>query len=291
MRLLLALLVLAFALPVRAEPPVPLLWKVERDAGTVYLLGSIHVLKPADYPLAEILEAAYDDAEQVVFEIAPAELAGGQAASKMMELARFEDGRTLRETVSADTLAKLRTFLGSDAAVAAADGFEPWYMTVNLAVMAVMQAGFDPSLGIDMHFMQRSAKDGKATGGLETLSQQLGTFDRTPMAEQDKMLGDTLKSIGELRKEFDRLHANWRRGDAEALAAELVSKMKNETPTAYQLLNVERNQAWLPQIEAMLGKTDDHLVVVGALHLIGEDGLVQQLRARGWQVERLSATP
>lgn len=285
------LLALSFAPAAHAEAPVPLLWKVERDAGTVYLLGSIHVLKPTDYPLADSLEAAYDDAERLVFEVPPSAMADPGLPAKMQSLARFEDGRTLSEVISADTAEKLRAFLGSDAAVTAAQPFEPWYMTLNLAVMGVMQAGYNPQLGIDLHFMQRSAKDGKPTAGLETVEDQLNTFDRTPIGEQDVMLGETLKSIGDLRKEFDTLHGHWRNGDDTALVDQLVEKMQEQTPEAYRLLNVQRNQAWLPQIEAMLSEQDDHLVVVGALHLIGEDGLVHLLQQRGLKVERISQAP
>lgn len=288
MRLFGLIVVSLFSLSAQAEAPVPLLWKVQQDAGTVYLLGSIHVLKPGDYPLDDSLEAAYADAEQLVFEVPPADMANPGTAAKMQALARFDDGRTLSQVISKETGEKLRAFLGSDAAVQAAEPYEPWYMTVNLAVMGIMQAGYNPQLGMDLHFMQRSAKDGKPTAGLETVEAQLATFDRTPMDEQDEMLGETLKSIGELRSEFDKLHGTWRRGDETALVNELVIKMKTETPEAYRLLNVERNQAWLPQIERMLSDQDDHLVVVGALHLIGEDGLVEQLRKRGLTVERIA---
>ena len=287
MRFLLACWILLFALPLAAKPPVPLLWKVEKGAGTVYLLGSFHVLKPGDYPLDASLEAAYADAETVVFEVPPAAMMSGGAAASAIKLAKFEDGRTLRGVISPATAERLRAFLGSEAALAAADPFEPWYMSLNLAVMAIMQAGFDPTLGLDLHLMQRSGKDGKATEGLETIEDQLSTFDRTPLAEQDKMLADALKSLSELREQLNKLHADWRSGDANALESELAVKMRDETPTAYQLLLVERNQAWLPKIEAMLTASDDHLVVVGALHLVGEDGMVEQLRQRGYSVERV----
>ena len=287
MRLFVACLILLFALPVAAKPPVPLLWKVEKDAGTVYLLGSFHVLKPGDYPLADSLEAAYADAETVVFEVPPAAMMSGGAAASAIKLAKFEDGRTLRGVISPATAERLSAFLGSEAAVAAADPFEPWFITLNLAVMAIMQAGFDPTLGLDLHLMQRSAKDGKATDGLEIIEDQLNTCDRTPLAEQDKMLADALKSLGELREELNKLHADWRNGDANALESELAVKMREETPAAYRLLLVERNNAWLPKIEAMLNASDDHLVVVGALHLVGDDGLIQQLSQRGLSVERV----
>ncbi len=291
MRWIVAALFAMLALPAAAEPPVPLLWKAEKDAGTVYLLGSFHVLKPSDYPLAPAVEAAYSDAEKVLFEVPPSAMASPELAATAQRYAKFDDGRTLRSVLQPDTTAKLQRFLGSEAALAAADVYEPWYMSMNLAVMALMQAGFDPTKGLDLHLMQRSAKDAKPTAGLETVEDQLRALDATPLAEQEKGLADALKSMPELRSKIDELHAQWRAGDAAAMDTGLAGEMRRDTPESYRLLNVERNQRWLPQVEALLAEKNDHLVVVGSLHLLGKDGLVEQLAARGVRVERVEPSP
>lgn len=286
-KLLLSLLCAGACAAAHAEPPTPLLWKAEADAGTVYLLGSFHLLKAEDYPLHPSVEAAYEDAEHLHFEVDPKVMNSPEGVKVVQQMARFDDGRTLRGVLSDKTEAKLASFMGSEAAVAASDPFEPWYLGMTIAVMAMVNAGLDPSHGLDQHFMQRAAKDAKPAAGLETLEEQIGALDRTPMDEQEKMLAESLVPVDDLRTEIEKIHAIWRNGDAEGMERLVNEEMAKETPRMYELLNRDRNQAWLPKVEALLADEDDHLVIVGAMHLIGEEGLVEQLGKRGIKVERV----
>jgi len=287
-RLFCLVLGLALCCAAAAKPPVPLLWKAERGAGTVYLLGSFHLLKSDDYPLDPALDAVFADAEKLVFELPPEALGSPDAPALAQRYARFADGMTLRGVISAQTAERLTKFLGSEAALAAADPFEPWFMGMNLTVMTLMQAGFDPTKGLDLHLMQRSREANKPASGLETLEQQFQALDSIPLSEQDRMLADALESPPELRRRLAELHDYWRAGDAAGLERLLVEEMLEETPVAYSKLLVERNQQWLPRIEALLAEQDDHLVVVGSLHLLGKDGLIEQLQRRGAPVVRVT---
>ena len=284
---LLSILCVGVCAAAQAEPPTPLLWRAQGEAGTVYLLGSFHMLTAADYPLAPSVEAAYADAEALLFEVDPEAMSSPATAATMQAMARFEDGRTLRDVISDETEASLAKFLGSEAAVAASDPFEPWYLGMNLAVMAMVNAGLDPSRGVDQHFMQRARSDGKPASGLETIEEQLGALDGAPLSEQEVMLSEALVPLSEVRKEIDEMHAIWRAGDAAGIQRVTEEQMAEKTPRMFDMLNRERNQRWLPKVEALLGSQDDHLVIVGALHLVGEDGLVHQLGKRGIVVERI----
>lgn len=284
---LLSILCLGLCAAAQAEPPMPLLWKAQSDAGTVYLLGSFHLLTAEDYPLAPSVEAAYADAEALLFEVDPAVMTSPATAATMQSMARFSDGKTLREVISDETEAKLAKFLGSEAAVAASDPFEPWYLGMNLAVMAMVNAGLDPSRGVDQHFMQRAKSDGKPATGLETIEEQLGALDGAPLSEQEVMLNEALVPLPEIRKDIEEMHAIWRAGDAAGIERVTDEQMAEKTPRMFEMLNRDRNQRWLPKVEALLASEDDHLVIVGALHLVGEDGLVHQLGKRGIVVERI----
>lgn len=284
---LLALLCATACAAAHAEPPTPLLWKAEGKAGRVYLLGSFHLLTAEDYPLAASVEAAYDDAEALLFEVDPTEMTSPKMQTSIQSLARFDDGRTLRGVLSDETEAKLLALLGSEAAIAASDPFEPWFVGMNLALMAMVNAGLDPSKGLDQHFMQRAGKDGKPATGLETVVEQIGALDRTPIAEQEVFLGEALVPVEEMREDIGKIHALWRAGDDAGIEALVNEDMQSKTPRMYELLNRDRNQRWLPKVEALLALEDDHLVIVGAMHLIGEEGLVAQLGKRGVKVERV----
>jgi uncharacterized protein len=166
---------------------------------------------------------------------------------------------------------------------------EPWAVNLSL-VMGVTQAmGFRPELGVDRHLMQRAAETGKPAGGLETIDAQLGAMDRVPYEEQTQALDEFLADPQKVVRQLFDLHNWWRTGDVEKLDMEMRAEMARKTPESYRLLDVERNDNWLPQVEKRLTdeKQDNTLVVVGALHLLGEDGLVEKLRAKGYTVERV----
>jgi uncharacterized protein YbaP (TraB family) len=126
-------------------------------------------------------------------------------------------------------------------------------------------------------------------GALETAAQQFAMFDGLSPAEQLQSLQDSLGDADKMEQEIARMHALWREGDAEALHALSGAEMKRDYPALYERMNVARNRAWLPKIRDLLdaGGDDDALVVVGAMHLLGEDGVVQMLRDAGYTVERL----
>lgn len=287
-----AALLLALALPgcAGAEPPKPLLWKVSDGDNSLYLLGSFHLLREGDYPLAASTDAAFDDAEKVVFELTPTEMADPALGQAMAAAARFEGDATLQSRLPADTWARLQAHAASRGmALEFLQAHEAWFVSLVISVTEMQRLGLDPALGLDKHFANRAVAAGKAVAGLETGAQQIALFDGMDAAQQEQALDDVLSDLGALGQEINRMHALWRAGDADTLHAESGAKMKAEYPELYERLNRERNLAWLPRLQALLDEShdDDALVVVGAMHLLGEDGVVELLRARGYAVERL----
>lgn len=273
------------------QAPVPLLWKVSDADNSLYLLGSFHLLKPDDYPLSAEVDAAFADAEALVFEVAPEELAAqAEVAAKFQHAAQYADGLSLSKVVPAQTLQKLEKMAAmSGASLATMENVEPWAVNLGLLIGVSQALGFRPEQGLDRHLMQRAAEAKKPAAGLETLDSQFAALDATPHAEQvadlDEFLSDPQKAIAKLQN----MHAWWRAGDVARLDGELREEMARERPDSYRRINVDRNRAWLPKLEARLQQpgTDDTLVVVGALHLLGSDGVVEMLRAKGYQVERI----
>lgn len=288
-RLVLATAGLLFAGSVLARP-VPLLWVAKKGETEVHLLGSFHMLKEQDYPMDPSIERAYAGADALVFEIAPAEMRSPDLARSLMQAARFEEGGSLRAVLPEATRKKLEAFMG-EVAVLGSDSMKPWFITLNMTVSMIMQAGFNPALGMDMHFMQRADEDGKPTRGLETVADQIAALSGAPMDEQVLGLEEALRPQAEMLKRFDELHAFWRAGNADAIERLMVEELVDKTPVTAKLLNEDRNRRWLPQIESLLAGSEDTLVIVGALHLVGDVGLVELLRARGYSVERVDAMP
>lgn len=273
-----------------ATPPVPLLWKASDADNTVYLLGSFHLLTPADYPLDPRIDAAFDDAEHVVFELDPAEMAGPALGEAMRAAATRTDGR-LQDELPEATWRQLQAW-AADSGVSpdALQSFEPWYASLLVSLSRMRALGLDPALGLDRHFGRRATEAGKGVEGLETGAEQIALFDGMDAEQQRQALDEALGSPQELERNLRELHARWRAGDAEGLYEGTALRLREQYPALYARVNVERNQAWLARLQALLdegGEGEDALVVVGALHLLGEDGVVALLRAEGYAVERL----
>ena len=306
LRLLTVALAAALALPAAfaEQPPatvakatVPtqqaLLWKVSDADNSVYLLGSFHLLKPDDYPLPKEIDAAFDDAESLMFEVDPREMTAPETMVTIQKYAAYEPGQSLSTVLPKPTLDKLGNLISmSGGSVQTLEQSEPWMVSLSLVLGITNAMGFKAELGLDRNLMARAAEAGKPTAGLETIDEQMKAMDSVPYAEQTQGLQEFLDDPKKAIQQMQDMHAWWRAGDVAKLDSEMRAEMAQKTPESYKLLDVDRNNAWLPKIEERLqdSKSDDTLVVVGSLHLLGDDGLVEQLRAKGYTVERVCDT-
>lgn len=270
---------------------VPLLWKISDEDNSVYLLGSFHLLKPGDYPLSRDVDTAMQDATSVMFEIDMDSATTPAAQTAMTKYQMLGEGKTLSGVLPAETRQKLEAMLKvSGATMAQVDPLDPWALNMGFVIGMMQSMGFSAEAGVDKHLSAQAKALGKPVLALETLEDQLKILDAQPMSEQifglDQFLSDP-KSMVTLTQ---KMHADWMAGNAEALDRDMRAKMQQETPESYRLLLVARNNAWVPQLQALLDgrkATDNTLVVVGALHLLGQDGVVEKLRAKGYNVERV----
>lgn len=271
-------------------PPRPLLWKVSDADNAVYLLGSFHLLKPGDYPLAPSTDAAFEDAELVVFELSPADLSSPDLAQAMAGAALRGDGRTLQQALPAATWKKLKVHLESRRLdPVAMQQYDAWFVSLLIAITEMQIAGLATDHGLDRHFAERTVAAGKPARGLETIDAQIALFEGMTQEQQVQSLQSTLDEVADMRAAIDEMHRLWRAGDEAGLFAATGAQMKADFPALYARMNRDRNRAWLPELRALLDDStgDDALVVVGAMHLLGEDGVVEGLRAAGYTVERL----
>ncbi|KAF1695694.1 TraB/GumN family protein [Pseudoxanthomonas koreensis] len=272
-----------------AAPPVPLLWKVSDADNSVYLLGSFHLLGKDDYPLSKDVEAAFADAEALMFELAPEEANSPALLAQMMQAAQRTRPGSLQQDLGPALWTELDAYATRNGLpLAQLATVEPWFVGLTVGLLEMGKQGLDPALGLDRHFMDAAGRAGKPAAGLERASEQIGVLAGMSLDEQRQMLAEALEEAREGPSKTRELHAAWRAGDVARLRDGMAAEMKREYPALYRRINVERNKAWLPRLEARLAdKDDDTLVVVGALHLLGEDGVVEQLRKKGYRVERI----
>jgi uncharacterized protein YbaP (TraB family) len=278
------------AQPAAAAARQALLWKVSDADNSVYLLGSFHLLKQDDYPLPKEIDAAFEDAESLVFEVDPREMTAPDTMATIQKYAAYDAGKSLSTVLPKTTHDKLGNLMSaSGGSVQALEQSEPWMVSLSLLLGITNALGFKADLGMDRHLMARAAEAGKPTAGLETIDDQMKAMDSVPHAEQAQGLEEFLEDPKKAVQQLQDMHDWWRAGDVARLDSDMRAEMARKSPESYRLLDVERNKAWLPKVEARLkdSKADDTLVVVGSLHLLGADGLVEKLRAKGYAVERV----
>jgi hypothetical protein len=287
-RLIPALLAVWAAVPAGAQPAPagrPLLWSVEDADSRVYLLGAVHLLPTGTDVLPGAAAGAYADAEVVAFEV---DLGGAAAAAATAALrALATDGVALSKRLGPADAGRLdRLLQRTGLALAAVEGYDPWFVALLLAQVPDGSPRFSAEAGVDSQLYARAQADGKERLGLETVDDQVDALDGLPLKDQLAFLRDAIGDGGE-GGGLAALVAAWEAGDAEALAAR-VEEGVGATPSLRQRLFTDRNARWTPQIEALLGRVDqDALVVVGAGHLVGPDSVVEMLTARGYTVTRL----
>lgn len=266
-----------------------LIYKIRSDTNTVYILGSIHVLAEEYYPLTRSFSYAYYNSQKVIFEIDPDILFSPDSFSKYEKQYTFQNGKTLKTVLSPKTYTLLKQKLAAMGAdIQEVKKYKPWVLYLTLSGRFDSSRDFRPELGIENHFYRMAKDAGKPTGGLETIQDQLNVFDTLPFNIQDALLQESLAITDskEGEKAFLHMVKAWHQGRLDGLE-QLVETFKTY-PLFYKKLLVQRNQNWVPQIESFLKEDKNVLIIVGAAHLAGEDGLIALLTKRGLEIERVS---
>ena len=287
-RMVMTLVALLLVLPALAmagggdEGGKTFMWKAECGGTAVYLLGSVHALKEDAYPLPPVIEAAFEAAEVVVFEVDLDEMSA--AAIKMMVVGSLEQGRTLEGTVGPDTWAKFTARVREwGYQPEAFQGMKPWMAALTLTAFELTKHGYLATAGLDTYLSKRAEEAGKERQALETAEFQVGLFAGLTPEESLAFLNYTLEDLEVVIPEMEQLYLDWRAGRVEPVE-EMLLEGFDEFPEIFQRIDVDRNRLWLPRVEELLAGDRDAMVVVGSLHLVGEQGLVALLRQQGYTV-------
>lgn len=281
----LVLLLAAGSLQAAGQPDRSFLWSVRSSSTTLYLLGSVHLMKPDAYPLGEAIEGAFADAEIVMFEVDLDQLTG--AALKLLAAGSLPDGRRLRDVVSDETWGLVESRLADlEMDVEGVQRMRPWLVAVSITSAELARAGYDQTAGVDMYFSGRAKAEGKRRLALESVDFQVGLFEDLSQEEDAEFLQYTLEELDTIIPMVDELVVHWKSGHVTEVES-LLTDAYREFPDLFRRLVSDRNQNWLPQIERLLAGDEPALVVVGALHLVGQQGLLELLRQRGFTVQQL----
>jgi uncharacterized protein YbaP (TraB family) len=288
-----ALLLASLSLPACAQPAPPpqaadsdpALWVVKDEDTTIYLFGTVHVLKPGLTWFDEAVKTAFDRSGEVVLELVMPDQAAMQALVTAKGVS--PDGPTLTEQLPADkraAYAKVVTDMGLPAN--AFDRMRPWFAATNLSLLPLQKLGYDPANGPETVIADAAKATGKPVIGLETAEQQIGYFAGLSQGAQVQFLTSTVDEVPEVGTTMAKMVADWAAGKPEALAAQMNEDLK-DSPEVAKVLLTDRNRRWAKWVEARMRRPGTVFVAVGAGHLAGGESVVAMLLRDGVKVTRV----
>ena len=269
----------------QAQGDGPALWVVRDADSTLYLFGTVHVLRPTTAWGSAKVDAAFDSADQIWFEISNPD---DQAAlMPLIQQHGLSPDRPLSSLLTAEEMVDLNALAASAGMPAGQiDVFRPWFAALVLSVAPSIKAGYDPQSGVEPVLKARAEAAGKPIQGLETIDKQVGILAGMSEADQLEFLRSLLESYEDATVELDRMVGAWAGGDVALLEEIAVDEMQSEAPVLYEALLVRRNTDWANQIQTMLEGSGTVFIAVGAAHLAGEDSVQEILEDRGITVAR-----
>jgi len=261
------------------------MWKVEGPGGSsAYLLGSLHVLTADFYPLSATINKAFAESKTLVEEVDIDEMNDPMVMMAALSKAMLTDGRTLDQVIAPELFAEVKKRAEqAGMPMIAIQRMKPWLVAITLMAPTLQAAGFKPELGIDKHFFDRAKDSGMKRQGLETMAFQLDQFDSMSPKLQEEMLRTTMEDLDKEVAGVKEMAQAWSFGNIAAMEKMTLDEMK-DAPELYQRLLVQRNQNWIPHVEACIKDSSGCFIVVGAAHLVGPDGLPTLLAKKGYKV-------
>ncbi len=260
------------------------LWKIQGKQATVYLLGSVHALQDKDYPLPNIIENAFTNSRVVAFETDIAELENPALAMKMLSKSQLPEGQTLENVLSPEIYkAFMKHAEESGMPAMMVERMKPAMAAITLEVFELLKMGLNPQNGVDKHFYPLAQSAGKEIVPLETVDFQLDLVTGFSKEEGELLMKSTLKEIDNVKTEFGELVRAWREGDADKLQ-KLMNEAMSDSPAIYKRMLTDRNHNWIPKIEELIRGNKNAIIIVGAGHLVGKEGVVELLQKDSFKV-------
>lgn len=262
------------------------LWELRNGQSRITLLGSIHVLGQADYPLDDVIEKAYHLSDKLYFELDLDSVNLPSVQQKIMMTGLMRD-QTLKEVLSEPVYQDLDSLFSElGLSIAMMQQFKPWLVASMLTMAKLNTLGINPQSGIDQYFFRRASEVGKPTGSMESINDQIRCFNALDANLEEALLIETLNSLDEIEKEFLNLKAAWKAGNSAFLDS-VMNKDMEAFPALKKVLLNDRNRRWLDRVEKMIQNHENAMIIVGSGHLVGEGSLIDLLRKKGYKVKQL----
>lgn len=267
------------------------LYEITKGDQKIYLGGTIHLLRNSDYPLPAEFEQAYESAKILVLETDMKKASSPEFGQQMAQAFMYSGGKNLSQDLQPKLWQELQAFADERKfPLGQMSMFKAMFVSLALSMAEMQSKGFGVGQGVDSYFYQKAILSGKATEELETTDEVLAQLKSLADMDANLVIKTTLRDLHNMDRVLEQAVIYWRAGELEKLDDELAANMRKETPQVYQQLLIARNQNWLPKIEKMFSTSEVELVLVGSLHLSSKDGLLAQLKKRGYKIQPYQIT-
>jgi uncharacterized protein YbaP (TraB family) len=262
-------------------------WEISKNGNTLYLGGSVHILRAEDYPLPQEFDMAFDKSDILVLEADVAQMQNPEVAQKMMAQSMLPSDETLQTVLDAETY-KLLADKSAELSFPLDNmqKMKPAMVVTFLTMGKMQQLGFTPQ-GVDTHYETKARENNMKIDFLETIDFQIDLFTNMGTGYENEFVKYSLEELDNVEKQINLLIPEWRNGSSTLLETVINPELKEKFPTVYQTINIDRNNDWLPILETYLQDERVEFVVVGLAHLHGEDGLLALLRNKGYVVKQV----
>lgn len=264
------------------------LWRVGSGTNTVYLMGSLHFFRKEIYPLNKKIETAFDQANVLVVEANVNDITKFDI-QKLVDRALYLDLETLEKHVSTETYELIKKESGRlGLPLEMINKQKPWFLALVLESLELLKLGFDLNYGIDKYFLSK-AEGKKKILELESLDYQISLLSNLSDKDQELFLSYTLRDLNILQQELGRLTQAWISGDTKIMESILTRGISEDKglSSIFEKLIYERNKKMVSKIEDFLRTQEIYFVIVGAGHLVGDRGIIEILKGKGYIVEQL----
>ncbi|WP_111641192.1 TraB/GumN family protein [Marinimicrobium alkaliphilum] len=258
-------------------------YEVTRGDQRLLLGGTIHLLRPEEFPLPAPFYAAYQEADVIYLEADPAIADDPHFGQQVAQVMLYPTGKTLSSELAPETWQALVAYAeANDFPLQQMIGFHPAMVSLVISVTEAQRRGMTD--GVETHFAQMARKDGVPIGELEGMAEVMTMLEDMKALDEDEIILHTLRDLENLDDFMGPALDAWRVGDMDALYTVLGKPFYEESEEFYHLILTDRNKLWVERLQPIFEQDATALVLVGALHLAGDNSLIKMLEARGYQV-------
>jgi len=261
-------------------------WHISKNGNELYLGGTIHLLKKEDYPLPIEFNQAFKKSDKLIFETDIEAAQTPEFGQKVAQALTYPAGQSLKGKINDKAFNALKKYLSEkNIPLEHFLSYKPSMVSLAISIIELQQMDM-VAIGVDEHFHNKAKRAGKEIEYFEAIEEQLEFLRSMGEGNESEMILNTINDVSQLQATMAEIKSAWLSGDANKMADVTLTEMIRDYPELYQSLLVERNNNWMPYLEKMIKNKTVEMVLVGALHLVGKDGLLQQLRNKGYVVKQ-----